>query len=207
MAQLYWYCPFCHTANHPASVFCGSCGNPSPKPSLLSKVTPGLLVAGGVLLAAGMIFGALAVGVSRSRTPEVRALQVSPQSTIPAVPYPSITPMATPVMKRRTPASTPPATTVEAVDPDLSYTAPNESRSDGATRYITGPRGGCYYVNSSGNKTYVDRSRCGSETPSQPLYSAPSKSSSSEYTRGPRGGCYYINSRGNKTYVDRSLCD
>ncbi|MDF3076174.1 MAG: hypothetical protein K0S09_63 [Sphingobacteriaceae bacterium] len=23
-----------------------------------------------------------------------------------------------------------------------------------------GPQGGCYYVNSSGNKTYVDRSEC-----------------------------------------------
>lgn len=27
--------------------------------------------------------------------------------------------------------------------------------------YIRGPRGGCYYINSSGNKTYVDRSMCG----------------------------------------------
>ena len=26
--------------------------------------------------------------------------------------------------------------------------------------YITGPRGGCYYINSNGNKTYVDRSMC-----------------------------------------------
>ncbi len=24
----------------------------------------------------------------------------------------------------------------------------------------TGPRGGCYYINSSGNKSYVDRSEC-----------------------------------------------
>lgn len=23
-----------------------------------------------------------------------------------------------------------------------------------------GPKGGCYYINSSGNKTYVDRSEC-----------------------------------------------
>lgn len=27
-------------------------------------------------------------------------------------------------------------------------------------RYIRGPRGGCYYINSNGNRTYVDRSRC-----------------------------------------------
>lgn len=25
---------------------------------------------------------------------------------------------------------------------------------------IRGPRGGCYYINGNGNKTYVDRSRC-----------------------------------------------
>lgn len=65
--------------------------------------------------------------------------------------------------------------------------------------YITGPRGGCYYINSNGNKTYVDRSLCGSPTNGQ--------STSTGYIRGPRGGCYYINSNGNKTYVNRSLCN
>lgn len=33
----------------------------------------------------------------------------------------------------------------------------NTSSSSGYTR---GPRGGCYYINSNGNKTYVDRSLC-----------------------------------------------
>lgn len=27
-------------------------------------------------------------------------------------------------------------------------------------QYIRGPRGGCYYINGNGNKTYVDRSLC-----------------------------------------------
>ena len=27
-------------------------------------------------------------------------------------------------------------------------------------QYITGPRGGCYYINGNGNKSYVDRSMC-----------------------------------------------
>ncbi len=27
-------------------------------------------------------------------------------------------------------------------------------------RYIRGPRGGCYYINRNGGKTYVDRSMC-----------------------------------------------
>lgn len=35
------------------------------------------------------------------------------------------------------------------------------NRLKSSTRnYITGPRGGCYYINSNGNKTYVDRSMC-----------------------------------------------
>lgn len=69
-------------------------------------------------------------------------------------------------------------------------------------RYFTGPRGGCYYLNSSGNKSYVDRSLCGEES------ALPSTSSGSKgYIRGPKGGCYYINSRGKKTYVSRSKCN
>ncbi len=37
-----------------------------------------------------------------------------------------------------------------------------KSRSSfGSSRtYRRGPRGGCYYINSNGNKTYVDRSKC-----------------------------------------------
>lgn len=33
------------------------------------------------------------------------------------------------------------------------------SNSRGRT-YIRGPRGGCYYINGNGGKTYVDRSMC-----------------------------------------------
>lgn len=35
------------------------------------------------------------------------------------------------------------------------------ARSGGRGRYIRGPRGGCYYINGNGNKTYVERSLCG----------------------------------------------
>ncbi len=56
-----------------------------------------------------------------------------------------------------------------------SYSAPrssystrrSSSRSSGykpkyrsSKTYYRGPRGGCYYINSNGNKTYVDRSLC-----------------------------------------------
>ena len=78
-----------------------------------------------------------------------------------------------------------------------AYSQPTTKQSG----YITGPRGGCYYINRNGNKTYVDRSLCGSS------YSSGSSSfNRSSYITGPRGGCYYINGNGNKTYVDRSLC-
>ncbi|MGJ1417708.1 hypothetical protein [Sphingobacterium multivorum] len=37
----------------------------------------------------------------------------------------------------------------------------NSSKSSSSSRnYIRGPRGGCYYINSNYNKTYVDRSMC-----------------------------------------------
>jgi endonuclease YncB( thermonuclease family) len=33
-------------------------------------------------------------------------------------------------------------------------------KTQSGRKYIRGPRGGCYYINSKGNKTYVDRSLC-----------------------------------------------
>lgn len=77
--------------------------------------------------------------------------------------------------------------------------------SGASSRYITGPRGGCYYINRNGNKTYVDRSMCGGSSYSY-SYGGTSRRSNG-YIRGPRGGCYYINGNGNKTYVDRSMCN
>jgi hypothetical protein len=48
---------------------------------------------------------------------------------------------------------------VQPTGPALS--APPPTRSGGGSRhYITGPRGGCYYINRNGNKTYVDHSFC-----------------------------------------------
>jgi hypothetical protein len=33
-------------------------------------------------------------------------------------------------------------------------------KNSSARSYIRGPRGGCYYINGNGGKTYVDRSMC-----------------------------------------------
>jgi len=35
-----------------------------------------------------------------------------------------------------------------------------KSQSTATRRYIRGPKGGCYYINNNGKKTYVDRSYC-----------------------------------------------
>jgi len=45
------------------------------------------------------------------------------------------------------------------------YRAPSQPRATQPFRsfgrsYIRGPRGGCYYINRNGNKTYVDRGMC-----------------------------------------------
>jgi hypothetical protein len=38
--------------------------------------------------------------------------------------------------------------------------SPEPTRSTAGRNYIRGPRGGCYYMSSSGSKVYVDRSMC-----------------------------------------------
>lgn len=49
-----------------------------------------------------------------------------------------------------------PITTLKNNNSSSSSTATNSS----SRTYHLGPRGGCYYLNSSGNKVYVDRSLC-----------------------------------------------
>ncbi|HEX6911878.1 MAG TPA: hypothetical protein VF142_15855 [Longimicrobium sp.] len=80
-----------------------------------------------------------------------------------------------------------------------------------------GPRGGCYYINRNGDRTYVDRSACagsGASAAPEPLIKTERESSGGSRRSGggrqlyvgPRGGCYYINRNGDRTYVDRSEC-
>jgi hypothetical protein len=58
---------------------------------------------------------------------------------------------------------------------------------EGVTHDVyTGPRGGHYYYNGNGNKTYV--------TPQSTI-------DNNLIQTGPRGGQYYLNSHGNKTYI------
>ena len=45
----------------------------------------------------------------------------------------------------------------DSVDPD--YSGVVGCRYNGKALHV-GPKGGCYYMNSNGNKTYVDRYHC-----------------------------------------------
>lgn len=53
-----------------------------------------------------------------------------------------------------------PAVRSEASSRSASSGSGGSRRSSGSRVYHTGPRGGCYYYNRSGNKQYVDRSYC-----------------------------------------------
>lgn len=47
------------------------------------------------------------------------------------------------------------------VEEDIDYSVPDwKCGFYNEHQLWTGPRGGCYYINSNGNKTYVDRSKC-----------------------------------------------
>lgn len=53
-----------------------------------------------------------------------------------------------------------PSTAMPLVGAPSRPRATQPSRSSSRSGYIRGPRGGCYYINRNGNKTYVDRSMC-----------------------------------------------
>ena len=57
----------------------------------------------------------------------------------------------------KSPSATPGASQARgAYDPAPTYRRPRPSYRT----YYRGPRGGCYYINGNGNKTYVDRGLC-----------------------------------------------
>lgn len=69
----------------------------------------------------------------------------------------TIVPLPQPVSAQ---AETKPATTqpAAAVTTTADASAPKSDSTD--RKYIKGPRGGCYYMNASGSKVYVDKSFC-----------------------------------------------
>lgn len=58
------------------------------------------------------------------------------------------------------PSTAPSATSSSSARLSSRPRATQPVRSSSRSGYIRGPRGGCYYINRNGNKTYVDRSLC-----------------------------------------------
>jgi endonuclease YncB( thermonuclease family) len=99
----------------------------------------------------------------------------------------------------------------------------NQESEKANRKYLVGAKGGCYYLNSSGNKTYVDKKFCNgisnisevkvkaesnpSKTDSRKESPKKAETTDKTYLKGSRGGCYYLNSKGNKVYVDKELCN
>lgn len=77
-------------------------------------------------------------------------------------------------------------------------------------KYLVGAKGGCYYLNSSGNKTYVKKEFCSgvstNETVVKTETSGKKSSDGRIYMKGSRGGCYYLTASGKKSYVDKKFC-
>ncbi len=204
------YCSRCREATASAQArFCANCGASLHRP-LDQK--PGRIDAtqrfAYVLLGfAGLIFSlVLILGVVTS--PPRPLVSEHPETTVSPSPIPTNVPVVSSAQKK-TKGKRPSAQSLQArpsqEQTDLlarqdqhSLRTDQHKYSASDKSYITGPRGGCYYINGNGNKTYVDRSLCGEVV---------SYSNRDGYIRGPRGGCYYINGNGNKTYVSRSLCN
>jgi hypothetical protein len=84
--------------------------------------------------------------------------------------------------------------------------------------YYSGPKGGCYYINKNGNKTYVSKTCCGGIDKTHSLNLAKSSLNSTSTSDnacqykgkllfvGPKGGCYYITPSGNKKYIEHIFC-
>jgi hypothetical protein len=218
-------CPFCSAVNALDSHYCAKCGQPLSPADYAAAPLP-IWQNKNVIVIGGLAFGALAVSIVFCGLLSLISTSESPRMlTSPPVVSPSTSPSpaaAVPSNSNRAAKKSVPSPSAQVSpkpdDSEMSadrktypgnttYTQPSSS---GRT-YITGPRGGCYYINSSGNKTYVDHSFCGrtSDSYSEPksFSSQPSIPRSSGYTRGPRGGCYYISASGSKRYVDRSLCN
>jgi energy-converting hydrogenase Eha subunit A len=120
-------------------------------------------VIGYVAAGIGGICVLMAIGASISTIPQPRPAGFSSAAS----PTPTVSPTITPVVKRPVGNSkkhsrlknTPQKDSL-AVVPLVLPSEPAAAQTERNSMYIRGPRGGCYYKNSHGNKTYVERSLC-----------------------------------------------
>lgn len=207
-------CRVCGKQTKPGFLFCPQCGTELPLdasvPLSSSMQRHALRISNKTigLIALAMLGFSILLSVITSTNQQVFRQSATSDDLPAALVEPTQTPtieiiQPRPVQKLKVPQSkpAPQASKEESAQSGSERITTYSQPAAKPSGYITGPHGGCYYINRNGKKTYVDRSLCGSS------YSYGSSSfSRSGYITGPRGGCYYINGNGNKTYVDRSLC-
>lgn len=169
MQRTSWYCPQCRQANLATNHFCGNCGLPFQhqstavyQPNSLAR-SPWKPVFGTTLILTCVI---VVCSLCRLPSDSVSNTSVMPKQA-PAALY-STTPAPTPVptldysrlksTKKKKATVAPLVTSTPLVT--NSTTPAYSSPYSGSGPYITGPRGGCYYINLHGNKTYVAHSNC-----------------------------------------------
>lgn len=163
-SELVWYCSRCSLANRLDKVMCVQCRTPRPaissQPMFNDRPIKDGAIALGVLALVG--FCGLIVIISRLTNgpapPSQPAALVAPVRT--PIPVSSPTPTPTKLAKGKKPAKNVAPVPLPPVSYGSTDSDPAPRRSAVRSSYIRGPRGGCYYINRNGNKTYVDRSLC-----------------------------------------------
>lgn len=118
--------------------------------------------------------------------------------------------------------TTAPSREAKVEETPAAESKPTQKKDSKGRTYLSGERGGCYYLTESGKKSYVDKKYCdesaNQETESEAAKpnkpeSKPSKpvetkdSGGKTYIKGERGGCYYLSPSGKKVYVKKELCN
>ena len=174
-------CPQCGCDQSPSARFCNHCGtaffkNRSYWPaagvtiverSFLERHRVGLIaVFLGVVALAGIVQSSRRSSIPQPAPSQTAFLPSLPATTPNSVSTPRITtsnhlsgkiarnPKSTTNVKNQ------PAPLLPYQSPSTPASTPRGPNGPRQSGLIRGPRGGCYYINSRGNKTYVDRSMC-----------------------------------------------
>lgn len=160
-------CFQCGTAIIQGSQFCSSCGN-SARQGQKNKTNLYIVVGilGGLFL---MCFGCGIVGVIQEQTnPQKNSIDknfspvvektIESNTNKSSITEPDVNIVNLANKSVEETEKTKPAKNTENKNPSPTpRTLKSSSSSNG---YIRGPRGGCYYITSGGNKKYVDRNLC-----------------------------------------------
>jgi hypothetical protein len=165
-----WACVQCGELSELNAPYCGACGHYNENRTWVepgrqwSDGRKGALLALTILGFVGLC-GVWGIIMEATRRP-VTTSPTTFKSSVPAAN--AITTAPAKANTNSSPGKSKNSKAAKAVNKSATEIAPlaaipygsSTSRQPRSSMYIRGPRGGCYYINSHGNKTYVDRSLC-----------------------------------------------